>query len=150
MLRTDPHCLDRFDPADPALQPRPVPARTAADLCGLLPAAEARAAVPTITTTSAPTAAGPAACGYYDNAGQTLFVVTDAAAKARAYFDDQQYSARGATDSLFLLGNSFDERAGGAWVDAASGPVELRVIPNDAGKLITEDQILVLAQLLRT
>ncbi|MDQ1414238.1 MAG: hypothetical protein QOE07_2826 [Acidimicrobiaceae bacterium] len=86
--RDDIGCLRQLDPADPDLQPPPVPTLSPAFLCSGLPVAAAQTITPQVVRVQ-PQAAGGAECWLTDPFGSPLFIVKQAS-QPPAYYKDRQ------------------------------------------------------------
>lgn len=143
--RRDPFCIDDLDPSDPDLQPPGDRRRSGKELCDLLPLRKARSIVPSIRKAELTDNSPVVGCAYLNSSGLRQVLLEDASRNPRVWYEQYQYSALGATDSMFLLDDHGQDRAGGVWIDTPGAPVELRGILEYAS--IDERQLLKLAEI---
>ena len=138
------HCLRHFDPASPSLLP---PARlpaSGAEICSLLPLADAKRVVPSVTKVQP--SADDRVCRYSDVDKGGFSVVT--ADEPRVYYEDRRTDEGREGDRYFLVGDTGSSRTRGAWVETRIGPVEIYGGGTSTRPGLDAGQIVALAELL--
>ena len=128
------HCVRQVKSDDPDLRPpSSAPARTPAELCALLPLAEARAADPRVQRAVAEISNGIPGCAFraphrvFEGRETTWIALSDAFETPKAVYLDRRHPASQADESLYLLTSDVGPSLSGAWIATPRGPVELHV-----------------------
>ena len=156
-------CLHAIDPGDPAFTVRPVPVRTSAEICALLPIDRVRQIVPDVTVANPqpPDHRGRGECTYEQRpyvprtsglpapagiSSRQWFSVVDAAADPRIRYEERKHPSAVATPHHVLLLADLDPARppSSAWVDTPTGPVEVSKRLGD----LDEAQLVAVAELL--
>jgi hypothetical protein len=134
------HCVRQVDAEDPDLRPpSSSPTWTPAELCALLPLAEAQAANPRIERAVPEVSDRRPGCFFkaphrtFAGRETTWIAVSDAFDTPRALYLDRRHPASPADETLFLLTTRTGIALEGAWIATSRGPVELFVGDLDPG-----------------